>query len=125
MYPEPSWALLPSVCKGRSPLLPVWTPLLYRQVIRARVGLSAGLGEAGREVGPQGADGELGEPDRQPAARLPKVPVQRVGQKEIGSGQLDRAHGTGQSKRVLGGLSVGAGESSQAPGILSLEERKC
>lgn len=59
------------------------------------------------------------------AARLAKVPVQRVGQKEIGSGQLDRAQETGQSKRVLGGLSVGAGESSQAPGILSLEGRKC
>lgn len=69
MCPEPSWALFPSVCKGRFPLLPVWTPLLYRQVISARVGLSAGLGEACREVGPQGADGKLGEPDRQPGSQ--------------------------------------------------------
>lgn len=41
------------------------------------------------------------------AARLAKVLVQRVGQNEIGSGQLDRAQGTGQSKRVRAGWAWG------------------
>lgn len=57
-------------------------------------------------------------------ASLAKVPVWRGRQNKIESGPLDRAQGTGQSKRVLDRLGVGAQESSQATGILSPEGKE-
>lgn len=57
-------------------------------------------------------------------ANLAKGTVWRGRQNEIESGKLDRAQGTGQSKRVLDRLGVGAQESSQATGILSPEGKE-
>ena len=80
-------------------------------------GLTSGLQGMGPKVSR--------EPNQQPGSSLATVPVWRCRQNEIESGQLDRAQGTGQSKRVLDRLGVGLKKVPKQQEFSAWIGRKC